>query len=87
MLFRSRAALVAGPAATAVLNAANEVAVEAFLSHRLRFHQIAQLVGNTIEGMDKDGALRSPGSIEAVLALDEAARDKARRTLALIARD
>ena len=43
--------------APAVLNAANEVAVEAFLTRRLGFLQIAQLVAETLEMAEGRGLL------------------------------
>jgi 1-deoxy-D-xylulose-5-phosphate reductoisomerase len=70
----ARQALRRGVAATAVLNAANEVAVEAFLADRLRFPQIAQLVGETLEVMEARGTLGETMSVDAVLALDREAR-------------
>lgn len=39
----------AGGTAPAVLNAANEVAVEAFLNRRIRFDQIAELVDGVLQ--------------------------------------
>jgi len=42
-------ALRAGGTAPAVLNAANEVAVEAFLGGRLRYTAIAQVIGDTLD--------------------------------------
>lgn len=80
----ARRAMEHGTAATAVLNAANEVAVEAFLSRRLRFHQIAQLVAETIEALDRAG-MRVPADIESVLELDQAARERAMSLLPQLA--
>ena len=48
----AREAMQRGGMAPAVLNAANEVAVEAFLTGRLGFLQIAQLVAETLEMAD-----------------------------------
>ena len=48
----ARQAMQQGGMAPAVLNAANEVAVEAFLAGRLGFLQIAQLVAETLEMAD-----------------------------------
>src|SRR5512145_623348 len=42
-------ALAEGGTATAVLNAANEEAVHAFLEDRLRFHQIPELISEALE--------------------------------------
>ncbi len=67
-------ALEAGAAATIALNAANEVAVDAFLGQSLRFTGIARVVEQTI------GAMRSaePGTIDAVMQIDDEARRRAR---------
>ena len=51
----ARQAMQQGGMAPAVLNAANEVAVEAFLAGRLGFLQIAQLVAETLEMADGTG--------------------------------
>jgi 1-deoxy-D-xylulose-5-phosphate reductoisomerase len=71
-------ALRAGGTAPAVLNAANEVAVEAFLDRRLPFTGIARLVRATLE-LHRPGPI---GSLEAVLDADRRARGAARDILA-----
>jgi 1-deoxy-D-xylulose-5-phosphate reductoisomerase len=68
-------ALEAGRTAPAVLNAANEVAVAAFLNGRLRFAAIAEVVNETLQGL----GLSSATSLEAVLAADAEARALAAR--------
>ena len=67
-------ALRSVPGTTAVLNAANEVAVEAFLSRRIRFDQIHQLNLATLEAVVPS----KPDSLEALMALDAQARGAAR---------
>ncbi len=67
-------ALRSAPGTTAVLNAANEVAVEAFLGRRIRFDQIHQLNLATLEAVPPS----KPDSLEALLALDAQARSAAR---------
>ena len=57
----ARQAMQQGGMAPAVLNAANEVAVEAFLTRRLGFLQIAQLVAETLEMADGRGLLGKRG--------------------------
>lgn len=52
----ARQALDAGQAATAVLNAANEVAVAAFLRGDLRFDAIAPLIEETLSRVDASNA-------------------------------
>ena len=71
-------ALSAGGCASTTLNAANEVAVEAFLERRIGFNAIARLIG---EVMDQVPAGREPGSLAEVLAADRAAREVAQRCL------
>jgi 1-deoxy-D-xylulose-5-phosphate reductoisomerase len=66
-------ALAGGTACTATLNAANEVAVEAFLGGRLAFAGIPQVIEETLQGVEG----REPGSIEAVLEVDARARSYA----------
>jgi len=63
-------ALRAAPGTTAVLNAANEVAVEAFLDRRLRFDRIHAVNMETLEAV----APSKPGSLADLLALDASAR-------------
>lgn len=59
-----------GGSAPAVLNAADEVAVEAFLQGRLGFLGITDIVGRTLEQVD----WREPATIEDVLEVDAEAR-------------
>ena len=79
-LFLSWDALRAAPGATAVLNAANEVAVDAFLGGRLRFDGIHRVNAAALEGVAP--AAGDADSIEALLALDARARDAARAHVA-----
>lgn len=61
----------------AVLNAANEVAVEAFLTERISFLAIPELIASVMD-ICGDGHLES---LDDVLAADEWARDQANRLL------
>jgi 1-deoxy-D-xylulose-5-phosphate reductoisomerase len=70
----ARQALNRGGMAPAVLNAANEVAVEAFLEERLGFLQIAQLVANTLDMAEARGLLGEAKDLSSVVAADRAAR-------------
>ena len=63
--------------ATAVLNAANEVAVEAFLAGTIRFDQIHTVNARTLDTALLDAA--STDSLEGLLELDQAARHAASR--------
>jgi 1-deoxy-D-xylulose-5-phosphate reductoisomerase len=63
-------ALRAGGTAPAVLNAANEVAVEAFLDRRLAFTGIAGVISSTLDAV----AARAADDLESVLLADQDAR-------------
>ncbi len=71
-------ALQAGGAAPAILNAANEEAVAAFLDHRLPYLGIAQ----TLEAVLDKLSGQSADSLEALTLADEEARAKAREQIA-----
>ncbi|MGE5489567.1 MAG: 1-deoxy-D-xylulose-5-phosphate reductoisomerase [bacterium] len=64
----------AGGSATCTLNAADEIAVEAFLAGRIGFTDISEVVESTLERV----AVRQPESLEDVLAVDEESRAAAR---------
>ncbi len=66
-----------GGAAPTILNAANEIAVEAFLEQKLGFLDIARAVEATLEQYGARGHNVSPASLEAVLAVDSEARELA----------
>ena len=61
----------------AILNGANEVAVDAFLHDRIRFGHIAQLVEETMQAVP----VCSHPSLEQVFESDRLARAKARELL------
>ena len=64
----------AGGAATCVLNAADEIAVEAFLDGKIGFLSIYEVVRDTLDRMPA----RTPRSIGEVLEIDGEAREAAR---------
>jgi 1-deoxy-D-xylulose-5-phosphate reductoisomerase len=68
-------ALAAGGTAPALLNAANEVAVAAFLEERLGFRQIHRVIAAVMNEVPHTAA----SSIEAVMAQDALARAAAER--------
>ena len=70
--------LRAAPGATAVLNAANEVGVAAFLDRRIRFDQIHHVNLATLEMV----TVSKPQSLEDLLALDALSREAANRAIA-----
>lgn len=68
-----------GGAVPAVLNAANEVAVDAFLHHRLGFVGIMDVVCKTVEALPDAARI---ASVEDIFEFDRAARIKANEFLA-----
>lgn len=66
----AREALVAGGAKPAILNAANEAAVAAFLNRRIGFCDIATIVERALDRYNP----RAPGTVADVLAIDGEAR-------------
>ena len=74
-------ALRQGGGAATVLNAANEVAVEAFLSNRVAFTAIPQIVEITLTAAESEGLLTLPATVEDALSLDAVARKVARADL------
>jgi 1-deoxy-D-xylulose-5-phosphate reductoisomerase len=66
--------VLAAPAgSTAILNAANEVAVQAFLDRRIRFDQIHQVNRATLDAWSAPRAI----DLESLLAIDQEARQRA----------
>jgi 1-deoxy-D-xylulose-5-phosphate reductoisomerase len=74
----AQAAARAGGLMPAILNAANEVAVQAFLDRQLNFLDIPRVIEGVIMQMSA-GAI---GSLDDVLAADAEARQRARERLA-----
>jgi len=73
----AQAAARAGGLAPAVLNAANEVAVQAFLDRQLNFLEIATVI-ETVVARSGGGAV---GSLDDVLAADAESRQRARERI------
>jgi 1-deoxy-D-xylulose-5-phosphate reductoisomerase len=74
----ARAALRAGGAMPTILNAANEVAVDAFMAGRIAFYGISEIVGavcSTLSGRQ----WRSPSSMDEALTFDQEARSLAQQ--------
>jgi 1-deoxy-D-xylulose-5-phosphate reductoisomerase len=74
-------ALHRGGAAPAVLNAANEVAVTAFLEKRIGFLEIARTVAACLEKAEARGLLKAVDTLNDVLDIDGEARRMARLLL------
>jgi 1-deoxy-D-xylulose-5-phosphate reductoisomerase len=73
----ARDAAEAGGSAPALLNAANEVAVQAFLQRRIRFPQIAEIIGEVLNL----APVVVVDSLEVVLEADARARQLAENWL------
>jgi 1-deoxy-D-xylulose-5-phosphate reductoisomerase len=73
--------LRAAPGSCAVLNAANEVAVAAFLERRIRFDQIHQVNRATLDRVQPD----APDGLDALLALDARSRASAQQLVRALA--
>jgi 1-deoxy-D-xylulose-5-phosphate reductoisomerase len=76
-------ALAAAPGTTAVLNAANEVAVEAFLQGTIRFTDIHSVNARTVEGLQP--RLAADHRLDDLLDLDRRARAHARQAVQSLA--
>jgi 1-deoxy-D-xylulose-5-phosphate reductoisomerase len=70
-----------GGTAGAILNAANEVAVEAFLDRRIAFPAIAALAGDALEEAVRLGQVGVPSGLDDVISADEEGRALARGLL------
>ncbi|MGP0058559.1 MAG: 1-deoxy-D-xylulose-5-phosphate reductoisomerase [Beijerinckiaceae bacterium] len=75
-------ALRMGQGIPTVLNAANEVAVAAYLAGRISFYGIVSLVERTCEVMLADGTAHEPLSVDDALAIDHIARERSQDLLA-----
>jgi len=71
-------ALRRGGTAPAVLNAANEIAVEAFLAERIPFRRIAPIIEAVMDGV----AVTAADTLDTILAADAAARQLAQTLVA-----
>ena len=71
----ARRAMVAGGAAPTILNAANEIAVAAFLERRIGFLDIASIVEAVLNRFEAETrSANSPSSLDEVMATDALGR-------------
>ena len=70
-------ALKTGEGLPTILNAANEVVVDAFLRGRMPFGAMVGLVARVCEAALADGTARRPASVVDALAIDHVARERA----------
>lgn len=78
LLSLARASIRLGGAVPAVLNAANEVAVAAFLADRIRFGAISAVVADTVDRLSK---AKNAVTLEDILSCDKEARRLANERL------
>jgi 1-deoxy-D-xylulose-5-phosphate reductoisomerase len=76
----AREALETGGSAPATFNAANEIAVQAFIDRKISFLQIPQTIENTLSNMPNRGV----GSLEEILDVDDFARNLANSFIEII---
>ena len=72
----------AGGAYPVALNAANEVAVEAFLDHRIEFLRIAKVIEEVLEAVPEFGAKLE--SMEAIEGVDHWGRERAEKAVGVV---
>ena len=77
----AREALSIGASAPTVLNAANEVAVDAVLTRRIGFPDIAKVVEIALENADRTGLVKSLQSVADALEIDALSRALAKDTI------
>ena len=78
----AEAAIVEGQGAPTALNAANEIAVAAFLDGRIAFGELPFIVERTLDAMRQAGEIDTPDDVAAALAIHHIARDRATALLA-----
>ena len=78
----AKSALAEGQGAPTALNAANEIAVAAFLDGKITFGQLPVIVERTLDAMREAGEIDTPDDIAEALAIHHIARDRATALLA-----
>ncbi len=78
----AREALQTGRGAPTLMNAANEIAVAAFIEGKFGYLNIARLVEGTMEESARRGLLHCPGSLDDVIELDGMGREIAGELIA-----
>ncbi len=73
-------ALDAGGTSTTILNAANEIAVEAFLGRKIKFTDIARVIAETLQHV----VLTEAESLEQILSADRLAREVAQQQVQIL---
>ncbi len=82
----AREAMEAAGSAPTVLNAANEIAVAAFLNKRIGFMAIPELIARTLDRAAGEIGTRAPETLDEVLATDQQARQLAQDLLPEVTR-
>jgi 1-deoxy-D-xylulose-5-phosphate reductoisomerase len=71
----AKAALMRGETAPAILNAANEIAVAAFLNRQIGFMDIATTVEAVLDAAERRGFISAPTTLDDILTVDSEARE------------
>ena len=74
----AKAALRAGGAMPTILNAANEIAVEAYMAGHIGFYAVAEMVETVCSDLSRSG-INAPATVSEALAIDGEAREAAKR--------
>jgi 1-deoxy-D-xylulose-5-phosphate reductoisomerase len=75
----AKAALETGGAMPTILNAANEIAVEAYMAGQIGFYDISEMVERVCSTFS--GSVGAPATVAEALSIDGEARDSARRLI------
>ena len=78
----ARSALARGGSAPAIFNAANEIAVEAFVGRRIGFLDIAGIVATCLDRAESESLITTPRTLDDIEEIDRLARDLARDVIA-----
>lgn len=70
----AREAMQKGGAAPCILNAANEIAVDAYLQERIGFNDIASIIEASVEKSEKSGFARNIATLDDVISVDGESR-------------
>ena len=74
----ARQAIQQGGTSMAILNAANEIAVQAFLSGRIKFTRISSIIDQTLQHLPS----KETDSLQEILSIDQSAREHATSLIA-----
>ena len=80
-----RQALQTGGVAPTVLNAANEIAVEEYLAGKIRFGDIARIIGGVMDQAEQENMLEKASDLHEIAAVDDYGRERAKSAISKLA--